>query len=225
MSSLNTFDEVVFCPRSTDANGFGVDLEWLERVKADGVVCHHCENVRPAQKNRVQNVVVRDLCETRAHCGFVSSFGLGHALSKVFIETLGRKTFDRVGRFVPIASAQGRESQTHELFIGYESRGHVRGPHPDKPGLCKACGRLLYWPGWPPSIWYIMRSDWKTTNELGVLGDWLIVPELVGNRPLEKLNLENLVFDRVAIVETPRDGLPSEYNDFVTWLEKNGVRK
>jgi hypothetical protein len=219
---LSKSDEFVRWPTSLNPNSYRVAPRWRDQQRDLGVVCPQCERVRPERVGDIQRVVVQESSPTGGDFSSIIRFAGAEVLSARAVDVISHERLLRIGRLVPIISAAGHVIDTHVALLGVSSRAVIRGPNPDAPSICRSCGDLKYWPGWPPTKWYLLRRYWDERGELMLNNNFLLYSESLWKQVVEPKQMPGVKAHKVALVDEPTDGLPADFDEMITEIRRRG---
>jgi hypothetical protein len=219
-------EDYVYWISSTSQDGFGVDREWQQRMVDSGILCSICFNVKFGQLDKIDQVIVRNDHTVRTHKATIGGIQPNEVISKQLTELLGPDRVEPLGRKVPLISYRGMAYSDFVCFLrcNDSTKGIVRGCPAKGPFLCKECGQLLYWPGWPPEDWYVLRRDWPAGTELAFLG-FLLCSSSLWEQVIAPQKLKQLKGYKISIVDEPKDGWPADYKAMKDAVKNKGLIK
>jgi hypothetical protein len=143
-------------------------------------------------------------------------------ISHLAARLIGADQLRLIGRIVPVVDAAGNSAEGHIGLIPHDRRSAIRSKDERCPAaLCHECGRLLYWPGWPPSAnWQVLQRDWEEESELGYIGDCILCSETFWKEVLEPAKFPRIKGHKIAVVDEPPDGLPADYDEMLAELRR-----
>jgi len=214
---------------STAQAGFGqVHPQLREEFVAKGIICPHCGRIDPLHLNDIDRIIVNVDYVPKTHSGVIGKLVYTELFSSQFYEILGHERIQRLGRVVPIENHLGQFQNRFKCVLIDERQGDdkVRGDTPNEPSICKVCGRLRYWPGWPPSEkWYVLRRDLpKDGRDLFHLGFLLCTPEL-WEQKIKPVKLKHIKAHRLRILDEPTDGWPADHQELTEAVRAKGLLK
>jgi len=193
------------------AGSFTSSQEWIRRVTGT-LFCTHCHNVLESVK-QIDAVVANksrrsDIDLIAVNCGHV------RLVSTHFIEVVGQSLIEKTAGLGKLLDEGGFEHKRYRTAISQKNPVVVRGPKKSNVGLCRECGRLLYW---PIEGEYVLRHD--LPKEPLFLSDSRIycTPEYYENR-LSTAMLRQVDTRQIPIIDEPLDGLPLATEDLKSYL-------
>jgi hypothetical protein len=217
----------VFNITSTAQAGFGQLIpELREEFVAKEIICRHCGLISPGRVGDIDRVVVNVDYVPKTHSGVIGDVWYTQIMSNELYGHLGRERVGGLGRVVPVENYLGQDFTGFKcvLIDERQRKGEVRGDSPNEPSLCKECGRLRYWPGWPPDKnWYVLRRDLPDDRrDLFHMGFLLCTSEL-WERTIKPAKLKHIRAHRLRVLDEPTDGWPADYQALKDAVRKKGL--
>lgn len=196
--------------------GFLPGGTWWSELKEEGICCSHCEGVRPEMRPHWNSVILDAVPPGRS----VGLFLLGGLiLRKDLAHAIGIETLERRCRRLRVMDEHGAVLPNFDCWVEREIRGKLRGSSSSKVGLCKECGRLLYW---PIGDKYLLRKYWDSGPGVDILDNKIVCNGHAFRRIQSESGISSLVADPIDLLDCPTDGFPIDYPAFV---QEVGVRE
>ena len=197
-------------------DGLVVDQDWLASQKKAGRICGRCAGVLRDRLSDMPPVrIVPAEPPPRIHYGMISGLYSGIFVSHTLAELLGRDELEKYNWLLSVSDTK-RSEYPFTYVVEKEEIGCARGEPDSQSALCPDCGRLLYW----ADKWYILKRYWKKNSRAMVLNGAGFVDRATYERIVRPRKLSRLAGSKVEIADDPRDGLPADYVDMKSVIQK-----
>ena len=174
-----------------------------------GALCNVCNSISSDHFEQISNVYLENTSEPETYLGVIGGILGNFVFHRKLLGAIGVDKLQKLGRIVTVCDEAGKILPSFLCLLINErtNLSLTRGTVPNQPSVCKMCGRLRYWPGWPPETWYILRRDWTSDADIAFMRFPICSPhmwELV----IRPLGLEALDATRLSVVDAARDGWP-----------------
>lgn len=210
----------VYLLDSRARDGFIADNDWIDSLKRQRMLCRICGGVRPDAPAILDVAYVNNKPREDAF-GRIAKLGIGVALNVRLIELIGERLLRHLCHFVTIKNVDGYIHKNHYLLIEKLPKAIFRGTKKSRIGICRECGRLLYWPV-PWNEWYLLRQYWNNDCDVTFLDQEIVCTPAFYNSILKTQKLPLLTYRRIRIAEVAEDGLPEGLEELVHSIRQNG---
>lgn len=203
---------------SGGSEGFVALPEWRGEMTRAGIRCGWCHGVRPDAVDRLENIVISDP-PPRIVAGHASGLWGGQIVREDLVALIDANRLARFARSVAVINDAGLHVKDFHYYIERVPRAEWRGTRESKIGLCKECGRLLYWPVPAP---YMLRRYWGDEERATLICGEVVCTPRFANTIAGMEEFSTLVATNRDIRETAADGLPEDFHEMVAEIGRRG---